>query len=222
MYWPEKHGLAGSAHPGLPRAARSWREASRLVRGRPRSRGEAAPPCRSGRRAGICSWRWNHREEPWSCTEVLDRWWEKYLFRTCETQFYLWNTVNPISSAERSRSVENVSFHSGSRTFDFVVVRSTNTSSTSGWESIWDEKFSINDDLMCKYWWGIVTNHNIGVNIWLGSVFLLVKDPVMAAHKVRPLKIFCSTYCHLRTKSSVPKPTNPTELTFNRPLNMRK
>ena len=42
-----------------------------------------------------------------------------------------WKTVNPISSADLSRSVENVSFQSGSRVFDLVLVLSTNTSSTS-------------------------------------------------------------------------------------------
>ena len=63
----------------------------------------------------------------------LDYWREKLGQKSLiGFKLHLWNTVNPISSAERSRSVEKVSFHSGSRTFDFVVVRSTNTSSTSG------------------------------------------------------------------------------------------
>ena len=44
----------------------------------------------------------------------------------------------------------------------------------------------------------------------------------MAAHKFGLLEIFGGAYCHLVITSQTPNHIDAIELTFNRPLNMRK
>ena len=187
---PGMHGLAGSVHPGSPTAARSWRAACRWARGPPRSRGEAAPPCRSGRREGICSWRWSRRGGRWN-------WGKKHEEHvtggstgksiksiTCETQW----------SLSPQRSVAGLL-----RMFRSILDRELSTLWLCAPRILrphlvqigkWTQ--SHGNQNSC-----ILTYHNIGVNIWLGLVFLLVEDPVMAAHKFGLLEIFGGAYCHL-------------------------